>query len=199
MEKIAFFDFDGTITKRDTLLDIVIYSFGIVHFLRGIVKLSPFFILFYLKVISNNYLKTKFISYFFKGLDTNELNNICGKYCSERLHSIIYKEALTKIYYFLDNNINVVIVSASPENWIKPWANSIGINRVIASKLECDKNNIVTGNLLGSNCFGQEKVNRIKEYYSNIDNYFIYAYGDSRGDKEMLSIANEPYYKIFKR
>ena len=59
------------------------------------------------------------------------------------------------------------------------------------------KNGKLTGKFSTKNCFGIEKVNRIKEKYNLSEYNVIYAYGNSSGDKEMLSIANEKYYKRF--
>ena len=60
------------------------------------------------------------------------------------------------------------------------------------------QDNIITGNFITKNCYGQEKVNRIKESYDLSKYDLIYAYGDSRGDKEMLELANNSFYKPFR-
>ena len=68
---------------------------------------------------------------------------------------------------------------------------------LIATKL-ASENNRLTGKFATKNCSGVEKLNRIKENY-NLDNYkTIYAYGNSKGDKEMLTIADKKFYKYFK-
>jgi phosphoserine phosphatase len=55
-------------------------------------------------------------------------------------------------------------------------------------------------NYIGSascNCYGEEKVRRIRASY-NLDEFnHIYAYGDSEGDKAMLDLAHEHDYKHF--
>jgi HAD superfamily phosphoserine phosphatase-like hydrolase len=90
----------------------------------------------------------------------------------------------------------VVIVSASIACWLKPGCDRNGLE-LIATKLEI-KEGIVTGKLLTRNCYGIEKVNRVKEKYRLDDYETIYAYGDSRGDKELLELANESFYKPFR-
>lgn len=42
------------------------------------------------------------------------------------------------------------------------------------------------------------KVNRLKAIYPNRQDYHLTAFGDSRGDKEMLAFADESYYKPFR-
>jgi len=103
-------------------------------------------------------------------------------------------------------NTVVVVVSASAENWLKPWCTKNNLTLLGTRLLE--KNGTITGKILGNNCNGKEKVSRIngKEKVSRINEIFnltdfekIYAYGDSSGDKEMLSIASNPHYRLFKK
>jgi HAD superfamily phosphoserine phosphatase-like hydrolase len=89
-----------------------------------------------------------------------------------------------------------VVVSASVECWLGPWCDKNGLD-LIGTQLEI-KDNRVTGKLLSKNCYGKEKVNRIRERYDLNSFDFIYAYGDSRGDDEMLELAQEKYYKPFR-
>jgi phosphoserine phosphatase len=44
-----------------------------------------------------------------------------------------------------------------------------------------------------------EKVNRLKELYPERETYHLMAYGDSRGDKELLDYADERNYKLFRQ
>ena len=65
------------------------------------------------------------------------------------------------------------------------------------------KDGKITGIIEGHNCYGEEKVNRIKEYMQANDieraEYYIYAYGDSQGDKQMMEYADESFYKPFRQ
>ena len=103
---------------------------------------------------------------------------------------------MEKIVWHKEQGHKVVIVSASIECWLKPWCDKNGLG-LIATKLEI-KDGRVTGKFLTKNCYGIEKANRVKEGY-NLDDYdYIYAYGDSRGDKELLALAHESHYKPFR-
>ena len=65
------------------------------------------------------------------------------------------------------------------------------------------KDGKITGIIEGRNCYGEEKVKRIKEYMQANDmeraEYYIYAYGDSQGDKQMMEYADESFYKPFRQ
>lgn len=192
---IAAFDFDGTITTRDTLFDFIRFYFGLPRLILGIVLLSPVLIIFKLGFITNNKAKQILFSYFFKGLNIKDFDAMCQEY-SDRVGDILQSEAINKIKEHQAQGHLVIIVSASVFNWIIPWAEKVEIKNVIATKIEI-KNDIITGKFLGENCYGQEKVNRLLEVYPNISDYQLYAYGDSRGDMQLLDMADYPFYRDF--
>ena len=78
---------------------------------------------------------------------------------------------------------------------MRPWALKTGFDDVIASHLETREDGRITGNLLGENCFGIEKVRRLEALLGPKSGYTLYAYGDSRGDRELLSSADYAYYR----
>ncbi len=87
------------------------------------------------------------------------------------------------------------IVSASLDIWVKPFAEKFKMN-LIATKAEF-KNEVFTGNFVGKNCNGPEKVNRIKEEISGKKFDKAIAFGDTSGDQQMLDWANEGQFKFF--
>ncbi|HEX2607225.1 MAG TPA: HAD-IB family phosphatase [Flavisolibacter sp.] len=89
----------------------------------------------------------------------------------------------------------IVIVSASPENWIRYWAASQQI-QLMGSRLE-ERDGKITGILTGKNCHGEEKVSRIRSQFNLNDYEEIHAYGDTSGDKPMLQLAHKAFYKPF--
>jgi HAD superfamily phosphoserine phosphatase-like hydrolase len=89
----------------------------------------------------------------------------------------------------------VYLVSASAENWLAAWCQQLNI-QLIATQLEIN-NGLVTGKILGHNCYGPEKVNRINAKIILHDYQQIHCYGDSSGDREMLALAHFPNYRLF--
>lgn len=192
---IAIFDFDGTITTKDTLFDFTKFYHGKLKYTCGIFILLPILVLHKLGFISAEKTKQIFISFFFKGENIGKFNRICGEYTS-RIDTILNEEAIKKIKWHQQQGHLVIINSASVENWIQPWADLIGIETVIATKIEVtDK--LLTGKFLSKNCNGIEKVVRFREIFTNTSGCPIYAYGDSSGDKDLLSIANYPFFRKF--
>jgi HAD superfamily hydrolase (TIGR01490 family) len=193
---IAFFDFDGTITTKDTLLEFIKYSKGVMHFYVGFLLNSPYLLAYKLKIISNQSAKEKILRFFFAKMSVGAFNEICDDFAANGIPQLIRPKALEEIEKFKNNGTRVVIVSASPENWISKWSAAIQAD-LIATQLEV-KNELLTGNIIGKNCHGEEKVRRIKSKYDLSRYDSIYAYGDSGGDKPMLALASRAYYKPFR-
>ena len=195
MQNIVVFDFDGTITKKDTFLKFIQFSKGNFSFFCGFLLFLPLIIAFKLKIYANWKLKQKIFSYFFKGTSLSAFNKICEDFAENHQH-IIRPKAIEKIDEYIAQNFEVIIISASIKNWVIPFANKLGIKNVICTEIELSDNMILTGKFSTRNCYGKEKVNRLLGIYPDRKEYYLVAYGDSRGDKELLDFADEKWYKV---
>lgn len=194
---IAFFDFDGTITTKDSLVDFIRFGVGDIKFFAGMVRLSPMLLRYVFNLIPNHLAKERMISYFFKGMNESFFKKIAYQYSMERIDKIVRPQALEAIRRHQLNGDKVVVVSASIECWIKGWCDRNSLE-LIATQLEFVDNS-VNGNFLSLNCYGPEKANRIQAQYNLNQFETIYAYGDTIGDKEMLALAHLPYYQSFEK
>ena len=194
-KSIALFDFDGTLTRKDSLLEFIKFYKGSYKTYSGILFLSPFLVAMKAGLLSTQQGKEKLLTYFFKGENIETFNAKCEQFTQKIIPTIIRKDGLLELKSRLAQKQEVCIVTASAENWVVPYFSKMGV-KVIGTKLQVQQNKL-TGKLSGKNCKAAEKVRRIKEEYelSNFEN--ISAYGDSSGDKEMLSIATKIYYRHF--
>lgn len=193
---IAFFDFDGTITTNDTLLEFIRFYRGGFRFALGFLLLSPVMVLMKLGLIPNWRAKEWVMRYFFGGESLQLFNNKCTEFASSWIPKYVRPQAMEAIRRFQSDGIAVVVVSASPENWVKPWCEHIGVD-CLATVLTVSEDKI-TGTIHGRNCYGDEKVKRIRERYDLSAITTIYAFGDTSGDKPMLALANKAVYKPFR-
>jgi HAD superfamily hydrolase (TIGR01490 family) len=193
---LALFDFDGTITTDDSLIKFIRFVVGDVKTMWGMFLLSPMLATYKLKLIPNHKAKQWMLSYFFKEMDEQRFLNVAKEYSLKHIDEILRSKAMEKIVWHKEQGHKVVVVSASMECWLKPWCNKNGLD-VIATKIEI-KEGMVTGKFLSKNCYGIEKANKVKEAYNLSDYDYIYAYGDTRGDKELLELADENFYKPFR-
>jgi HAD superfamily hydrolase (TIGR01490 family) len=195
MNRIAFFDFDGTITTKDTLLEIIKYQKGSARFYLGFLLYSPYLVAYKLGVISNQLAKEKILAHFFKKTAQALFQQRCDAFAQESLPALIRPKALEEIKKLKSLNADIVIVTASATSWIQYWCNSNQL-QLIGTQLEV-KEDKLTGKIVGKNCHGQEKVNRIKAAYDLSKYDEIYCYGDTKGDKPMLGLATFSFYQPF--
>ena len=196
-KEIAFFDFDGTITRKDTMLELAAFHAGRAAFLWKMIGMSPSLIALKLKLTSAQKAKEVFLTRFFGGMEINNFNLLCEEFCKTKLPALIREDALYMLNMHKASAAEVVVVTASASNWVKPWCTQNGIT-CISSELQI-LNSRITGKLEGNNCNGKEKVSRIKALFNLADFKTIYAYGDSSGDRPMLNIATQPGFRVFKQ
>jgi phosphatidylglycerophosphatase C len=193
----ALFDFDGTITKRDTFIGFLIFSFGYFKFIKAILLLSPLLFLYIFRLVPNYFAKQKLFSFFFKGVPEQKFNNLCEKYSLSEIDKILNNQAVDIIKKHKNRKHKLIVVSASLENWIEPWAIRNGFEHTIATIVEIN-DGFLTGKFKSKNCYGIEKINRILKKYPDRKNLYIFAYGNSKGDRELLLFADEGFMKFTK-
>ena len=197
---LVAFDFDGTLTKRDTfflfLRDYLSFRDKIILYLT----FSPSLVLAFFHILSRSKVKEKMFQFCFAKLPLNQFNKLCLDFCERYFEDLVFKSALETIAEYKKKHNKILIVSASIQNWVIPFAIKLGIpaTNVLATRVEVDIEGKLTGRFLGRNCKGAEKVRRLKEYLGDdFGKYWIVAYGDSSGDRELLSVSDEPYYRQF--
>lgn len=193
---LALFDFDKTITDIDTFLPFMIFSFGYMKTFSVLLSLTFETFLTIAGRMSRKEYKELIFAKTIKGWTTEKFDSVAKEFYEKKVKKLIRKSAADEIKKHLADNADVSLVSASPEDWLKPFTDEYGIN-LIATRLE-KKDGIYTGKIVGNNCRKAEKVRRVKEIYNLEDYTDIYAYGDSAGDYEMLNIANHPFFRSFK-
>lgn len=194
--KLVLFDFDGTITSKDTLVEFTRFYIGSRRYLLGLAMLTPVMALYAGRLIANWKAKQYFLARFFKGEEISQFNSRCLDFSTSVLPSLIRPAALAAIDRYRKDGATLAVVSASAENWVKPWCDEHGVV-CLATQLEV-RNGRITGKLAGRNCYGDEKVCRIRERFPLGQFDEVIAYGDSRGDKEMLKLAHQSFYKPFR-
>lgn len=196
MKKIAAFDFDGTITRKDTLIEFLRFAGGNARLYTVFALYSPLLVLMKLKLYSNQKAKEKIFAHYFKGMPIEQFDNLCRRFFEQKGQSLIYTDAKTQIAKHKVQGNEVVVISASIENWVCHFADALRADKLLATQVEVQEGKL-TGRFLTANCYGKEKVNRLLSVYPERNKYYFIAYGDSRGDKELLQFADESHYKQF--
>lgn len=192
---LALFDFDGTLTTKDSLADFILFVFGKPKTIIGSIFLSPTLAGYAFGLVDNNKAKQRVLKYFFCDMSVKKMSELGELYVRERLVKILRPKGLEKLKWHKQQGHTIAIVSASTEYWLKPWADEMGLD-LLSTQLEV-KQSRLTGYYLGANCHGEEKVRRIQEIYDLSHYKEIYAYGDTSGDQPMLCLAHHAFYKPF--
>ena len=198
MRKIYAFDFDGTLTTKDTLLEFIRFAKGSGQMFRGFLLFSPLLLLMKLHLYPNWKAKQLVFSYFFKGMNIHDFNALCTHFAEENKH-LLRPAGIEKVRQAIEEEqATVLIISASIDNWVRPFFDEIDKKiQVLGTQIET-KGCRLTGQFTTKNCYGQEKVNRLTALYPHREAYELIAFGDSRGDKELLDFADKGFYKPFR-
>ncbi len=195
MKTIVAFDFDGTLTDRDTFVEFIKFSRGFGPFLFGFMRFLPLLVLMKMGFYPNWKAKQRVFAHFYRGMSVETFDAFCRAFCQERLPMLLRPSMLRKIAEYTEQEYELCIVSASIDRWIRPWAQETGFSSLFCTEVEVE-NEVLTGAFLTANCYGQEKVNRLSARYPERKKYRLIAYGDSRGDRELLAFADESYYRV---
>ena len=192
---VAAFDFDGTLTRRDTLFPFLLYLVGPAVFARHMLVLSPVLAAYGLRLMRNDVAKEKVLARFLRGMNIDALQEKATQFALKKLPQLLRKEAMQRLAWHKKQGHRCVVISASLELYVQPWAIKAGFDDVIASHLETQADGLISGNLAGKNCYGSEKIRRLEALLGSASGYTLYAYGDSRGDRELLAAADHAYYR----
>ena len=185
MKQLFAFDFDGTLTTRDTLIAFIRYACGTPRFLLGFLLHAPLLVLMKLRLYSNGKAKQRLFSWFFRGMPIETFDALCQSFASTHRH-LLRPETVRLLQQALSEGSEVLVVSASIDNWVQPFFPAV---TVLGTQIEVIDGRL-SGRFLTPNCYGQEKVRRILALHPDRSAYRLTAYGDSRGDRELLAFAD---------
>ena len=194
MKKLYLFDFDGTLTYKDTMF-LYLKFYNSAKFNFQFLKHVPLFILLKLKLANAEKVKKSFISSILKGQLKTKIEEKSQQFFEKYYPEIIRENAIEFIQNIDREHTESYLVTASLDIWVKPFAEKFKMN-LLATRAEFKKD-IFTGNFVGNNCNGGEKVHRIKEALQGKKFDKTIAFGDTSGDKEMLEWANESHFEFF--
>lgn len=193
---LVAFDFDGTLTVEDSFTAFLKWRAGSLRWAWGCIRLMPAGIA-YLVHGNRGRMKSAAIREFLKGAKRETLEAEARAFAEFAAPRLFRPDALMAWRRWRAGGAKTIIVSASPDFIIAPFARGLGSDKLIASALAFDKDDRAIGILFGPNCRGPEKVRRLQEVYG-ADVRLTAAYGDTSGDREMLRIADEKGYRVFK-
>jgi phosphatidylglycerophosphatase C len=192
---LVAFDFDGTLTCRDSFVAFLAWRFGSVRYAIGMLRLVPAG-LAYLRHRDRGRLKAAMVREFLTGESRKDISRRAERFAASQARRLLRPDAMRLWKIWQRENARLIIVTASPELLVWPFARGLGAELLIGTRLVFSAADLATGELDGPNCRGPEKAIRLREAFGD-DVRLDAAYGDSDGDIAMLALADEPGMKVF--
>jgi phosphatidylglycerophosphatase C len=195
-QAIVAFDFDGTLTVRDSFTTFLRKRAGRRGWAMGLVKLAPATAA-YARDRDRGAIKAAAVKEFLRGVSRAELAADAEAYAARAWRKLMRPDALETWNAWGQRGAHRVIVTASPTLTVAPFARRLGAEGLLGTDLTFDADDRVTGAFESPNCRGEEKVRRLRAAYGS-DLRLAAAYGDTSGDTEMLAIADEVGFRVFR-
>lgn len=193
---VVAFDFDGTLTVRDSYTAFLRWRSGAARYAAGMAKLAPAG-LSYLLHHDRGRIKAAATREFLSGVPRETLEAEAKAFARESAQALLRSDAVATWRWWRAREAVMVIVTASPDAVVAPFARALGADVLLGTQLEYDAEDRVTGAFACPNCRGDEKVIRLRAHFGD-DVRLAAAYGDTSGDRAMLKIADEKGYRVFK-
>ena len=190
----AFFDFDDTLAKGDSIFPFLLYCIK-----RGyapktqLFKAAAGFLRWKLQPSSGRAVKEWTLS-FIKGRTVEEMDELARDFFRNVQQKVFFEDAAPELFRLRELGTKIVIVSASSDLYMKVLPEFLPVDAVISTTCET-MNGCYTGKI-GKNCKGEEKVRRIQEWLDaqglSVDKEKSAGYGDSPSDAPMLLLTCSP-------
>jgi phosphatidylglycerophosphatase C len=195
---LAAFDFDGTITTKDSFPLFLRHSRSRSAFARDAARVLPTLCGLWTGRIPRREAKRRVLDVFFHGWTRAAIRAEAERFCAGVLPRYVRPAAMERLDEHRSLGHRVVVVTASADAWIAPWCASQGLE-LVATELAYDADGVFRGELATPNCRGPEKVTRLLRFAGEPrERLYVHAYGDSSGDLPLLQWADERCYKPFR-
>lgn len=189
---IAVFDFDGTITKRDTLAPFLLKFAGFTRSFTSAIRHAPGMVSAAIGVGDRDEAKEKYLISLIGGRAESELIGAGIEYAALVLREERFNAAvIERLAWHRAEGHEIVVISASLDVYIQSIAAALGATKAFGTEIEVEAG-LLTGRLQGGNVRAGNKVQRLDEWLSG-DHSEIWAYGDSSGDDELLERSDHPH------
>jgi HAD superfamily hydrolase (TIGR01490 family) len=199
---VAAFDFDGTVTDRDTLVPFLVTAFGRARVAAAFAALASTAFGYLLRRVSIDEFKRRVLARLVAGAPAQRLR-AHGPAHALALVPWLRPQALRRIEWHRSQGHLLVLVSSTLDLYLADVGSALKFDHVLCSRLEVGRDGAgierFTGRLEGSDCTGAEKLRRVMALVGAPGDVELHVYGDSAGDRELLAAADHPHYRPFRR
>ena len=194
---VAAFDFDGTLTRRDTLLPFLRRLLGLPTLLWVLFVCSPWLTAYLLRLISNHRAKAVLLHAALAGRELPAVQRCAEAFVREDLPTLWQPWALEQLVCHQRAGHRCLLVSASTSPYMHLVGQTLAVDAVLCTEMEVVDGRY-SGRMTTANCHGQEKVNRLQAWLAQQSDDrapTLHAYGDTRGDLPLLALAEQAWYR----
>lgn len=202
MDKLAIFDVDYTITRKETLIEL--YKYVISKDIKNIRFLPRAMyggIMYKLGVYDEKKVKESFLKFIDK-IDEKELSILVKDYYRDVLEKILYQDAINMMKKLKGQGYKIYLISASPEFYLNELYAIKEVDVIIGTRFSIESGKFLR-KMEGANCKGEEKVKRLKEFLKKknveVDYKNSYMFSDSLSDKPLLDLVGNAYLINYKK
>ncbi len=200
---VAAFDFDGTLTRRDTLIPFLARGLGWPRLLMAFFKCSPWLAGYAMRLVPNDVAKARLLRATLAGRSALELEGWTTQWLAKDFPGQLQHWTMARLAWHKGAGHCCVIVSASPDVYLERVAAQLGFDGLICTQLMAQgdqSTGYLTGEMQTPNCHGEQKVLRLKSWLAErfgarLDDVELYAYGDTNGDLPLLRMAQHAWYR----
>jgi HAD superfamily hydrolase (TIGR01490 family) len=190
---LALFDFDGTITDRETMPAFMRMAVRPGRLLIGKVLFLPLILGYKARLVPGVTIRAAICFFGFWRVPANELEMHGERFAREFLPTTLRAEAMARIAWHKARGDTVVVVSGGLDVYLRHWCQEHRVE-LLCSTLE-RRDGQLTGWHLGRQCVRGEKARLVQEHFPPAQYSRIFAYGDTPEDRELLALADESYYR----
>lgn len=198
--EVAAFDFDGTLTRRDTFVPFLRRGLGWPRFLWAVLACAPWLAGYALRLVRNDVAKARLMRATLSGRSLAEMERWSARWLAQDFPGQLQAWTLARLVYHQQAGHCCVIVSASPDIYLSRVARQLGVDGLICTEMEV-QGACLTGRMRTPNCHGEQKVLRLQAWLTArfgaaaLPVMTLHAYGDTAGDKPMLRLAQHAWYR----
>ncbi|PWK92397.1 HAD family hydrolase [Fulvimonas soli] len=190
---LALFDFDGTLTTRETFPDFLAFAAPPARVAAGRIALAPLYVGYKAGLVSGCRIRAAAIGFAFRGVSAARVAAAGERFAAQVLPGLLRAAAMERLAWHRARGDCVAVVSGGLELFLAPWCRRHGL-ALIGSRLAV-REGYLTGRYLGAQCVGEEKARRVREAFALAGFPRVYAYGDTHEDHALLRLAHEPWYR----
>jgi phosphatidylglycerophosphatase C len=187
---VAAFDFDKTISTRDNVVPFVRKAVGLARVAGALVMISPRLVAAAFRAEQRDAAKAAFVRRTLTGYDAASLVEVADRFADRVIARHLRADVMDRVRFHQAQGHKIVLISASLAIYLDQIAAKLGFDAVLATRLAIGDDGRLTGELIGANVRGAEKVRRLDAWLADRPAY-VWAYGDSSGDRELFARADQ--------